>query len=357
VVPLSVLDLVPVAAGSTASAALATSTALVRLAEELGFRRYWVAEHHGMPGVASSAPAVLVAHLAAATSRIRVGSGGVMLPNHQPLVVAEQFGTLDALHPGRIDLGIGRAPGTDPRTARALRRGAAALGSEEFPAQLHELISYFHGDGPVVAVPAQGQSPALWLLGSSGYSAQVAGLLGLPFAFAHHFSGENTLPALELYRRTFRPSDVLDRPHALIAASVLCAPTDEEAHRLALPSALQFLHLRQGRPGPVPSPETAAEYPYSPEERRFVDDRLAGQVIGSPATVRAGVAELVERTGVDELMVVTSTHDGADRLRSYRLLAAAVGDADTSGPDTPATSTSTAAASVVGAPAAASAAG
>jgi luciferase family oxidoreductase group 1 len=324
VVPLSVLDLVPIGAGSTATAALTTSTALVRLAERLGFHRYWVAEHHGMPGIASSSPAVLVAHLAGVTERIRVGSGGVMLPNHQPLVVAEQFGTLDALHPGRIDLGIGRAPGTDPRTARALRRGADPLGADDFPEQLGELLSYFRGEGPVVAVPAQGQHPAVWLLGSSGYSAQVAGLLGLPFAFAHHFSSENTLPALELYRRTFRPSEVLDEPYALIAASVLVAPDDDEARRLALPSALQFLQLRLGRPGAVPTPEDAAAYPYSAEERRFVDERLAGQVIGSPDTVRAGVAELVERTGVDELMVVTSTHDGADRLRSYELLADAL---------------------------------
>jgi luciferase family oxidoreductase group 1 len=324
VVPLSVLDLVPIGAGSTATTALATSTALVRLAEELGFRRYWVAEHHGMPGIASSSPAVLIAHLAGATERIRVGSGGVMLPNHQPLVVAEQFGTLDALHPGRIDLGIGRAPGTDQRTARALRRGTAALGADEFPDQLAELTAYFRGDGPVLAVPAAGQSPAMWLLGSSGYSAQVAGLLGLPFAFAHHFSAENTLPALELYRRTFRPSETLDRPYAMIAASVLAAPSDDEARRLALPSALQFLQLRLGTPGAVPTPETAAAYPYSAEERAFVDDRLSTQVIGSPETVRAGVTELVERTGVDELMVVTSTHDGADRLRSYRLLADAV---------------------------------
>jgi len=324
VVPLSVLDLAPVGAGSTATAALATSTALVRLAEERGFHRYWVAEHHAMPGIASSSPAVLIAHLAGATRRIRVGSGGVMLPNHQPLVVAEQFGTLDALYPGRIDLGIGRAPGTDQRTARALRRGSAPLGAEEFPEQLDELFAYFRGDGPVAAVPAAGQSPALWLLGSSGYSAQLAGLLGLPFAFAHHFSSENTLPALELYRGMFRPSEVLERPYAMVAAAVLCAPTDAEAHRLALPAALQFLQLRLGRPGPVPTPETAAAYPYSPEERRFVDDRLAGQVIGSPETVRAGVAELVERTGVDELMVVTSTHAGADRLRSYRLLADAL---------------------------------
>ena len=212
VVPLSVLDLVPIGAGSSAGAALATSTDLVRLAETLGYRRYWVAEHHGMPGIGSSSPAVLVAHLAAVTERIRVGSGGVMLPNHQPLVVAEQFGTLDALHPGRIDLGIGRAPGTDPRTARALRRGTDPLSADDFPEQLAELMAYFRGDGPVTAIPAQGQDPQVWLLGSSGFSAQVAGLLGLPFAFAHHFSGENTLPALELYRRMFRPSEVLDRP-------------------------------------------------------------------------------------------------------------------------------------------------
>jgi luciferase family oxidoreductase group 1 len=321
---LSVLDLVPVAAGSTATEALAASTALVRRAEQLGFRRYWVAEHHGMPGIASSSPSVLIAHLAAATSRIRVGSGGVMLPNHQPLVVAEQFGTLEALHPGRIDLGIGRAPGTDQRTARALRRGTDPLGADDFPEQLTELVSYFHGDGPVLAVPAAGNEPAMWLLGSSGYSAQVAGLLGLPFAFAHHFSGENTLPALALYRERFRPSAVLDRPYALVAASVLAAPTDEEARRLARPSALQFLRLRQGQPGVLPTPAETDAYPYTELERRFVEERLAGQIIGSPETVRAGVRELVERTAADELMVVTSTFDSADRLRSYELLAQAV---------------------------------
>ncbi|GAA1321950.1 LLM class flavin-dependent oxidoreductase [Pseudonocardia xinjiangensis] len=324
VVPLSVLDLVPIGSGSTATVALRHSTALIRRVEELGFQRYWVAEHHGMPGIASSSPAVLIAHLAGATSRIRVGSGGVMLPNHQPLVIAEQFGTLDALHPGRIDLGIGRAPGTDQRTARALRRGAAQLGADDFPQELTELASYFRGEGPVVAVPAHGQQPVIWLLGSSGYSAQLAGLLGLPFAFAHHFSAANTLPALALYRETFRPSPTLEQPYSMIAASVLAAGTDAEARRLALPSALQFLRLRLGHPSAVPTPEEASEYPYTEEERAFVDDRLAGQIIGSPDTVRDGVHELVERTGVDELMVVTSTHDGADRLRSYELLAAAV---------------------------------
>ncbi len=322
--PLSVLDLVPIASGSTPSAALAASTALARRAEELGYRRYWVAEHHGMPGIASSAPAVLIAHLAAATSTIRVGSGGVMLPNHQPLVVAEQFGTLDALHPGRIDLGIGRAPGTDPRTAAALRRGTDPLGAEDFPRQLAELAAYFRGEGPVTAVPAHGQRPALWLLGSSGYSAQLAGLLGLPFAFAHHFAGGNTVAALARYREAFRPSPVLERPYAVVCASVLVAADDDEARRLAAPAALQFLRLRQGEPGPLPTPGEAAAHPYSPQERAFVEDRLAGQVIGGPDAVRAGVAELVERTGADELMVVTSTHDSADRVRSYELLATAV---------------------------------
>jgi luciferase family oxidoreductase group 1 len=324
VVPLSVLDLVPIGSGSSATEALAGSTALARRAEELGYRRYWVAEHHGMPGVGSSSPAVLIAHLAAATSSIRIGSGGVMLPNHQPLVVAEQFGTLEALHPGRIDLGIGRAPGTDPRTARALRRGIGLLGADDFPEQLTELLAYFAGDGPVTAIPAEGHRPAVWLLGSSGYSAQVAGLLGLPFAFAHHFSAENTLPALALYRELFRPSAVLDRPYAMIGAAALCAATDAEAHRLALPGALSFLELRLGRPGRVPSPEEAAAYPYTDEERRFVEDRIAGQLVGSVPTVRAAAVDLLDRTGADELMVVTTTHDPADRIRSYELFTEAV---------------------------------
>ncbi|MGE3285845.1 MAG: LLM class flavin-dependent oxidoreductase [Pseudonocardia sp.] len=329
--PLSVLDLVPIGSGVPATSALAASTTLARRAEELGYRRYWVAEHHGMPGIGSSSPPVLIAHLAASTSTIRVGSGGVMLPNHQPLVVAEQFGTLEALHPGRIDLGIGRAPGTDPRTARALRRGTDALGADDFPEQLLELRSYFAGDGPVRAVPAEGHTPALWLLGSSGYSAQVAGLLGLPFAFAHHFASgrgtENTEAALALYRERFRPSEVLDAPYTMIGAAVLAADTDDEARLLALPGALSFLQLRLGRPGVVPTPDEAAAYPYTPEERAFVEDRLAAQIVGSPATVREGVRTLVERTGVDELMVVTSAHGGAERLRSYELLAEAVATA------------------------------
>ncbi len=304
----------------SATEALAASTALARRADELGFQRYWLAEHHGMPGIASSSPAVLIAHLAAATSRIRVGSGGVMLPNHQPLVIAEQFGTLDALHPDRIDLGIGRAPGTDQRTARALRRGTAPLGADDFPDQLVELISYFRGDGPVLAVPAKGARPALWLLGSSDYSAQVAGMLGLPFAFAHHFSAQNTLPALAAYRERFRPSAVLQEPYAMIAAAVFTADTDAEARRLAMPSALQFLQLRKGNPGLLPSPEEAAAHPLTELDQAFVEDRLEQQIIGSPDTVRDGVRELLERTAADELMIVTAMHGGAERIRSYELV-------------------------------------
>ena len=239
-VPLSVLDLAPVPDGGTAAQALRATIDLARHAERLGYRRFWVAEHHNMPGIASSAPPVLIGHIADATTTMRVGSGGVMLPNHVSLVVAEQFGMLEALHPGRIDLGIGRAPGTDQVTAAALRRSPEALSADDFPDQLMDLLGFFTGRWPenhpfaqITAVPGRGNLPAMWLLGSSGYSAQVAGLLGLPFAFAHHFSAGNTLPALALYRQHFRPSDVLDRPYAMVAAAVVCAETDERARFLA----------------------------------------------------------------------------------------------------------------------------
>ena len=321
-VPLSVLDLSPVPSGSTTSQALADSLALVRHVEALGYLRYWVAEHHGMPGIASYAPAVLIGALAAASSTIRVGSGGVMLPNHAPLVVAEQFGMLEALYPGRVDLGLGRAPGTDPRTAAALRRSTDGLSVEEFPQQLTQLRGFFRGPvAGVTAVPAVGNEPPVWLLGSSGYSAQVAGILGLPFAFAHHFSGQHTLPALQLYRQCFEPSETLAKPHAMICASVLVADDDATARRLALPGGLAFLRLRSGRPGLTPTVEEAESYPYSPQERAFVRERLDSQVIGGPETVRRGLEDLLEATQVDELMVTTSTHDPADRLRSYSLLA------------------------------------
>ena len=330
VVPLSVLDLAPVAEGQDVGAALEHSAELAVLAERLGFRRHWVAEHHNMPGIASSAPAVLLAHLAAATSTIRIGSGGVMLPNHAPLVVAEQFGMLEALHPGRVDLGIGRAPGTDPLSARALRRSELPLGADEFPQQLGELFGYFGGfpdDHPlraVRAVPGLGHRPEIWLLGSSDYSAQVAGLLGLPFAFAHHFSAVNTGPAVDAYRRRFRPSDHLAEPHLLIAASVVCAPTDEEARHIARAGDLAFVRLREGRPGRFPSPEEAAAHVFSPREEALLATRTSGQVVGDPGRVLEGLRQLVEQTGAAELMITTLVHGHADRLRSYELIAAEV---------------------------------
>ena len=330
--PLSVLDLAPVPTGSTVGSALRGSIELAQHVERLGYHRFWVAEHHNMPGIASSAPAVLMAHIAAATERIRVGSGGVMLPNHAPLVVAEQFGMLEALHPGRIDLGIGRAPGTDQRTALALRRSPEALGADEFPEQLTDLMGYFTGEWPsghpfasIIAVPGRGNEPALWLLGSSGYSAQAAAVLGLPFAFAHHFSPANTVPALQLYRSMFRPSPALERPHALVAAAVICADTDERARWLAGSGALSFLRLRAGHPSTMPSPEEAASYPYSDRERAFVEERLATQVIGAPDTVERGLDDLLRQTDADELMVTTMTFDQSDRRRSFEYLAELAG--------------------------------
>jgi luciferase family oxidoreductase group 1 len=332
-VPLSVLDLAPVVDGRTAGDALRDTRALARHVDRLGFTRFWVAEHHGMPGVASSAPSVIIADLAAATERIRVGSGGVMLPNHPPLVVAEQFGTLTALHPGRIDLGLGRAPGTDQVTARALRRSAAALSDDDFPQQLGELVGFFRGGFPeghpyraIRAVPSD--APPIWLLGSSGYSAQLAGLLGLPFAFAHHFMAQNTLPALELYRRSFTPSDLLPRPYAMVAVQVVVADTDEQAQRLASPAALSFLRLRQNSPIPLPTVEQAAAHDWTAQERAFVAQRQDGQAIGGPDTVRDALGALLKDTAADELMVTTMVPDLDARLRSMSLLRELFGDTD-----------------------------
>jgi luciferase family oxidoreductase group 1 len=308
--------------GTTSGQALRNTTELARRTEELGYRRFWVAEHHNMPAIASSAPAVLIAHLAAATSTIRVGSGGVMLPNHAPLVVAEQFGTLEALHPGRIDLGIGRAPGTDQFTALALRRTMEGLSAEGFPQELADLIGYFLGSPQmrITATPGKDDMPEIWLLGSSGFSAQLAGLLGLPFSFAHHFSAANTVPALELYRKSFEPSRWLDRPQAMVAVSAICADTDERAEWLSGPAALSFLRLRTGRPQPLATPEEAAAYQYSPGEREFATDRFASQAVGSPETVRAKLTDLVQRTGAAELMLTAMVYDIADRIRSFELI-------------------------------------
>ncbi|MFE6611466.1 LLM class flavin-dependent oxidoreductase [Amycolatopsis sp. NPDC057786] len=320
-IPLSVLDLSPVVAGGGVADSLRNTLDLARRTEALGYHRYWLAEHHNMPGIASSATAVMIGQVAAATERIRVGSGGVMLPNHAPLVVAEQFGTLEAFHPGRIDLGIGRAPGTDQRTALALR-GPGGLTAENFPQQFAELLGYFeHSDQRAVnAVTAEGNKPPVWLLGSSGFSARMAGELGLPFSFAHHFSAENTLPAVALYRDSFKPSDVLDEPYVMLGVSVVAAETDERAQYLAAPSGLTFLSLRKGRPIPLPTPEEAAAYPYTDIERVFIEDRAASSIIGSPETVHKGLETLLADTGANELMITTMVHDQADRVRSYELV-------------------------------------
>jgi luciferase family oxidoreductase group 1 len=322
-VPLSVLDLAPVVSGKTPADALLATRELAQHVERLGFTRFWLAEHHNMPGIASSAPTVVIADVAAATERIRVGSGGVMLPNHPPLVVAEQFGTLAALHPGRIDLGLGRAPGTDQSTARALRRSVDALSDDDFPQQLGELIGFFRGSFPeghpyraIRSVPSDGTGPPIWLLGSSGYSAQLAGMLGLPFAFAHHFMAQNTLPALDLYRRSFQPSEVLTDPYAMVAVQVIAADTDDAAQRLALPGALSFLQLRQNNPIPLPTVEQAEAYPWTPEERAFAAQRHEGQAVGSVETVRRQLGELLSATRADELMVTTMVPDSDARLRS-----------------------------------------
>ncbi|GAA2090254.1 LLM class flavin-dependent oxidoreductase [Streptomyces albiaxialis] len=335
-VPLSVLDLATVGEGFTATDALKASVELAGLAERKGFTRYWVAEHHSMPGVASSSPAVILAHLAAHTERVRLGSGGVMLPNHAPLVIAEQFGTLEALAPGRVDLGLGRAPGTDGATAAALRRTERLReGAEDFPQQLAELTRFLDDDFPdghryarIHAVPGKVQGekqgrPPIWLLGSSGFSAQLAGQLGLPFAFAHHFSAANTIPALELYRETFRPSSVLDAPYALIGASALAAEDEKEARRQVLTGALSMLRLRTGRPGLVPTPEEAEAYPFSSAEREFVESWLANVTYGTPSAVREGLDALVKRTGADELMLTAQAHSPSARVRSYELISEA----------------------------------
>lgn len=329
---LSVLDLIPVIDGSTPADALAASTKLIQRVEQLGYSRHWVAEHHNMPGIASSAPAVVIAHLAASSKTIRVGSGGVMLPNHQPLVISEQFGTLDALHPGRIDLGIGRAPGTDQMTAAALRRSMDPISDEDLPKQLGELLGFFSGEwsaghpySKITAVPGRGNQPEIWLLGSSGYTAQVAGLMGMPYSFAHHFSAHNTLPAIELYRKRFEPSVYLDQPKVMVAVGVICAETDEQARWLAGPSRLAFSRLRSGQPGRFPSPEEAAAHDFTPDEESVISSIAKGHIFGSPETVRTRLKELSDSTGADELIISTMVFDPADRIRSFERVAESTG--------------------------------
>jgi luciferase family oxidoreductase group 1 len=344
-VPLSVLDLCPVPAGGSTGEALRRSVDLARHAERLGFTRYWVAEHHNLPGIASSAPAVLVGQIASATASIRVGSGGVMLPNHPPLTVAEQFGTLEALHPGRIDLGIGRAPGTDRATARALRRAADGPQTPDFAAQLTELQAYFASqpgrpngqakhqapDQPRIrAIAAEGNEPAWWLLGSTGYSAELAARLGLRFAFAHHLSpasAANAKPAIALYRRTFTPSRTLTQPYTLISVTALCADDADEARWLHGSTRLAALRQRIGRPAALPSPAEAAATAYSAAEETVIDEVTRSHVVGDPAAVIDELARLVATVGADELMITTSAFDHAAREHSYALLAQAAGQA------------------------------
>jgi luciferase family oxidoreductase group 1 len=308
-VPLNVLDLAWRGFGQSNADAVAGSIALAQHAEALGYGRYWFAEHHGMPGIASSSPAVLIGAVAAVTTRLRVGSGGVMLPNHAPLVVAEQFGTLRALYGDRIDLGIGRAPGADGVTALALRRTREGLDASTFPRELSDLIGFFYGmsaNNPMsqlLAVPGLGDAPEIWLLGSSGFSAELAGVLGLPFAFAHHFSGDNTERALEIYRSSFRASDFLSEPHSMIAVSVITDASPEVVRREMLPGTISFIRMRQGKkPAPV-SVEEALAYEFSPLEQEFIAHRNSRQAVGTPEQVRAQLESLLRSTGVQELMV------------------------------------------------------
>ena len=322
-IPFSVLDLSPITQGSSAADALRNTRDLAQQAERLGYRRYWLAEHHNMTGIASAATAVVIGHVAAATSTLRVGSGGVMLPNHSPLVIAEQFGTLASLFPGRIDLGLGRAPGTDQATARALRRDLQNS-AESFPEDVLELQRLFGPEEPgqrIRAVPGTGLQVPLWLLGSSLYSAQLAAALGLPFAFASHFAPDQLFTALELYRSRFQASAQLAKPYAMVGVNVFAAATDAEAERLFTSLQQQFINLRRGTPGPLQAPVEQLEM--HPGERAGVEQALGFSVIGSPATVEAGLAEVIERTRADELMVTAQIYDHAARVRSFEIVAEA----------------------------------
>ena len=322
-IPLSVLDLAPVPLGSSPGEALRSSRRLARHAEALGYRRFWMAEHHNMTGIASAATAVARAFVAEDTKSIRLGAGGVMLPNHAPLAIAEQFGTLASLYPGRIDLGLGRAPGTDMATARALRR--TLVGDESrFPRDVAELMAYFAPVEPgqqVQAVPGGGLEVPLWILGSSTYGAELAAAFGLPFAFASHFAPAMLDQALAVYRSSFRPSEHLQEPYVMLGLSVLAAPTDEEAAFLATSQQQSIVNLRTGRPGPIPPPQAGYLERLPPELRALIANFTSSAVVGSPETVRAGVRAFAARTRADELMIACSTFDPEARLRSYEMLA------------------------------------
>lgn len=323
--PLSVLDLSPIAEGSDASEALRHSLDLARHVEGLGYRRFWLAEHHNMTGIASAATAVVIGYVAGGTSTIRVGAGGIMLPNHSPLVIAEQFGTLASLYPGRIDLGLGRAPGTDARTSEALRRDVHAA-AERFPQDVQELQAYFRpaaAGQAVRAVPGAGLDVPIWILGSSLFGARLAATLGLPFAFASHFAPDQLMSALEVYRRHFTPSAALAAPYAMVGVNVFAADTDGEADDLFSSLVQAFTNLVRGRPGPLPRPKRGAMADLSLMERATLDRMLAYSVVGGPETVREGLRAIAVRTGADELMITGQMHDHAARLHSFTLAAEA----------------------------------
>jgi luciferase family oxidoreductase group 1 len=320
-IPLSVLDLAPIVEGGDAAQALRNSLDLAQHAEQWGFNRFWLAEHHSMPGIASAATSVVIAHVAGGTSTIRVGAGGIMLPNHSPLVIAEQFGTLAALFPGRIDLGLGRAPGSDQITVRALRRSPAS--AETFPEDVAELMAYFKTPMPgqgVQAVPGGGLEVPIWILGSSLFGAQLAAHMGLPFAFASHFAPALMHQAIELYREGFRPSEQLDRPYVMLGVNLIAADTDDEARLLFTSLQQAFLNLRRGRPGRLPPPDAGFEARLAPFERSMLDQVLASAIVGSQEVVRQGLEKFVDSTRADELMLTAQIFDHTARLRSYEIV-------------------------------------
>ncbi|WP_183163724.1 LLM class flavin-dependent oxidoreductase [Alteribacter keqinensis] len=316
----SVLDLAPILENGTVRQTFENTIDLARHSEALGYHRYWLAEHHNMPGIASSATSVLIGHVAGKTSSIRVGSGGIMLPNHAPLVIAEQFGTLEHLYPGRIDLGLGRAPGTDFQTSRALQRDQK--GGMEFPQMLEELMHYLEpgqSEG-VRAIPGEGTNIPVWLLGSSGFSARLAGELGLPFAFASHFAPDNTLPALELYRSTFQPSDILEKPYAMVGVNVIAAETDEKAMFLATSQQQQFLELVRGKPGPLKPPVDDINAFCLPHEREAIERQLGSSITGSRETVQEKLQAFLNDTQADEMMIHSQIYEHKERLRSFEIV-------------------------------------
>ncbi|MGH8155626.1 MAG: LLM class flavin-dependent oxidoreductase [Rhodanobacteraceae bacterium] len=318
--PFSILDLAPITEGGSATESFAHTVDLARHAEDWGYNRYWMAEHHGMPGIASAATAVLIGHVAGATSRIRVGAGGIMLPNHSPLVIAEQFGTLAALYPGRIDLGLGRAPGSDTATSRALRR---TLDSDPdvFPRDVVELMHYFEGRGPVRAVPGAGEDVPIWILGSSLFGAQLAAVLGLPYAFASHFAPAMLMDAIAVYRAQFRPSRFLDKPHVMLGFNVFAADSEDEARFLATSWQQSFVSLRSGHPGRLPPPVEGYAESLPPQAKELLNHVLSCTAIGTPDAVAAKIEAFIARTGADELIVTSNMYDHAARLHSYGIVA------------------------------------